>query len=451
VLFEEQFMPPHVAAGINLNFWPVGGFLKRGGAVFIQRSFKGDELYTEIFRRYVMYLLNNKIIFEFFIEGMRSRNGKLAPPRYGIMKMIYDGLISQEITEPLRIIPVSITYDVVTEEKAHRRELEGGTKIQESFLNLLRSFTFVFKNYGKVHLRFAPAIEVENWIHDHDNRYGLQKLSFEVCHRINKVTLLTPMGILCALLLAKPGNAFSKADLESWLEKIQIDLGVLGLPLTDELQSHFLRSCRRALARLIDSKVVERYHLQDGGVGLRVPGKERIQALYYKNSVMHAFTLVALRGLAGLDKKDLLELRGFLEFEFFFAEKEEFIEQIQALPSSINYGFYAHWIDDVLENIQIGLMYLKQSHNLKMDEKSWNSRLMKFGQEKILEFSSKRFESVNTQSFKAFLSLAKNESWLVPATKAKESLLGPALVPILQKALDKIRYFRSKVPEWDNL
>jgi glycerol-3-phosphate O-acyltransferase len=186
-------------------------------------------------------------------------------------------------------------------------------------------------------------------------------------------------------------------------------------------------------------------------VGLRVPGKERIQALYYKNSVMHAFTLVALRGLAGLDKKDLLELRGFLEFEFFFAEKEEFIEQIQALPSSINYGFYAHWIDDVLENIQIGLMYLKQSHNLKMDEKSWNSRLMKFGQEKILEFSSKRFESVNTQSFKAFLSLAKNESWLVPATKAKESLLGPALVPILQKALDKIRYFRSKVPEWDNL
>jgi glycerol-3-phosphate O-acyltransferase len=191
VLFEEQFMPPHVAAGINLNFWPVGGFLKRGGAVFIQRSFKGDELYTEIFRRYVMYLLNNKIIFEFFIEGMRSRNGKLAPPRYGIMKMIYDGLISQEITEPLRIIPVSITYDVVTEEKAHRRELEGGTKIQESFLNLLRSFTFVFKNYGKVHLRFAPAIEVENWIHDHDNRYGLQKLSFEVCHRIDHLSSCT--------------------------------------------------------------------------------------------------------------------------------------------------------------------------------------------------------------------------------------------------------------------
>jgi 1-acyl-sn-glycerol-3-phosphate acyltransferase len=451
VLFKEHFMPPHIAAGINLNFWPVGGFLKRGGAIFIQRSFKGDPLYTEIFRRYIIHLLNNKIIFEFFIEGMRSRNGKMAPPRYGILKMIYEALQAQEIVEPLRIVPVSITYDVVTEDRAHRRELEGGKKIQESFLNMLKSFSFVFKNYGRVHLRFAEPIAMEDWITEHDTRNGLQKLSFEVCHRINEVTLLTPMGLVCAVLLAKPGNAISKGDLELWLEKLRDDLKQLQVPETEELKDHFLRSCRRALARLIDAKVVERYHLQDGGVGLRVPGKERIQALYYKNTVQHAFVLAALRGLAGSNRGELLELRSFLEFEFFFAEKDKFYDQIEALPPGLNYGFFAHFIDDTLENIQLGLNYLKQSHALKLDEKTWTLRLMKFGQEKILEFSAKRFEAVNTQSFKAFLSLAQNKRWLQPATKAKESLLGVGNLSEIEKALARIRYFRSKVPEWESL
>jgi 1-acyl-sn-glycerol-3-phosphate acyltransferase len=451
VLFNEHFMPPHVAAGINLNFWPIGGLLKRGGAIFIQRSFKGDPLYTEIFRRYIVHLLNNKIVFEFFIEGMRSRNGKAAPPRYGILKMIYEASQNKEITQNLRILPVSITYDVVTEEKAHRRELEGGKKIQESFLNLLGSISFFFKNYGRVHLRFADALPVENWISDKGTRFGLQKLSFEVCHRINEATLLTPMGLVCGVLLAKPGNALSKGDLENWLEKLHADILKLNSPLTPELKENFLKPCRRALARLIDSKVVEKYHLQDGGVGLRVPGKERIQVLYYKNSVIHAFVLAALRGIAGKNKDELLELRNLLEFEFFFPEKEKFFQQIEALPADLNYGFFSHWIDDTLENIQLGLSYLKQSHSLKLDDKTWNLRLMKYGQEKILEFSTKRFEAVNTQSFKAFLSLAQNEKWLQPSTKAKESILGVHSLNDIENALTRVRYFRSKIPDWDTL
>lgn len=458
ILYQEDLLPPHVAAGANLNFGPIGMLFRRGGAFFIKRSFRGNHLYSEVLRRYIATLLDQKYNLEFFIEGARSRNGKLAPPKYGILKMIVESYLSGDISSDVQIVPVSITYDKVTEDKAHKRELEGGEKIPESMANAVKSSHVLFKKHGKVMLRFSPAISLDYFLRELSTdksdpasvKRSVQKLAFEVCHRINEKIPVTALGLVCSIFLAKPGNALSKSELEQWLMLVQQDLFKLKALLNPDLQDGYLKQCRRALARLVDEKVVDKYRLQDEGVGLRIPGKQRVAGLYYKNSVVHAFLIPAVKGIVGDDKDDALDLRSFLLFEFFFAEKDEFLDQLNDCPTGLMNDFYAHLIDDVLENTQVGLEYILKSRHKKDSEKDWQKKLLKYGVERILDSSVTRFESINTQSFKSFIDMAKNRGWLVQDEDDPTMLMAGERAEI-KKDLAKIEKYREKIPSWKKL
>lgn len=87
-------------------------FLIDSGAFFMRRSLGDDELYREIFTEYTQRLLldgwarnlimsnfvSNLPIFilyagypvEFFIEGTRSRSGKMLQPKLGLLSIITD-------------------------------------------------------------------------------------------------------------------------------------------------------------------------------------------------------------------------------------------------------------------------------------------------------------------------------------------------------------------------
>jgi 1-acyl-sn-glycerol-3-phosphate acyltransferase len=458
IMYQEDLLPPHVAAGANLNIGPIGMMFRRTGAFFIKRSFRGNHLYSEVLRRYIAMLLDQHYNLEFFIEGARSRNGKLAPPKYGILKMIVESYLAGEISRDVQVVPVSITYDKVTEDKAHKRELEGGEKIPESVTNAVKSSSVLFKKHGKVMLRFSPAISLDYFLKEcganttdaNSVRKGVQKLAFEICHRINEKIPVTALGLVCSVFLAKPGNALSKSELEQWLMLIQQDLFNLKILLNPDLQEGYLKQCRRALARLVDEKVVDKYRLQDEGVGLRVPGKQRVAALYYKNSVVHAFLIPALRGIVGSDKEAALDLRSYLVFEFFFADKDEFLSQIEGCSDSLMTDFYAHLIDDVLENTQVGLEYLLRTRHKNDTEKEWQKKFMKYGVERILDSSVTRFESINTQSFKSFIDMAKNKGWLLKDS-ADETQLCVGERGEIKKHLAKIESYREKISTWKRL
>lgn len=458
LLFWNEINPPHVAAGINLNFWPAGNLFKGGGAFFIRRSFRGNPLYAEVLKRYVMSLLNNGVSVEFFIEGARSRTGKLAPPKYGMLKMVADGLIDGSISEKIHICPVSITYDRVTEDRSHRRELEGGAKVQESALGLVKATRVLFKNFGKVHVRFAEPILLNDWTaphmgeaaHDIDGRkLAVQKVAFETLHRINGVTPVTSVGLVCLAMLAKPGAAYPrKSDFEAVLLRLREDILRLNIPVTPELQHDYLKACRRALARLIEDKVIEKYHPPAGGVGLIVPEKQRIGAVYYKNKVVHGFLDAAIAGVTHQDPASILLLRSLLRFEFFFADKETSVRRIQNVPAETALPFYAFLVDDVLETIQLGLAGFLEMPGLWLQPKDWKNRLMQFGRTKILERSVVRLEAVNTQGFVAFLELAKNMGWM-KASPNNAELFSPADPAALRTALAQVKKFRENIGPWD--
>jgi 1-acyl-sn-glycerol-3-phosphate acyltransferase len=467
VLNKNDISPPHVIAGINLSFWPFGAFFRRSGAIFIRRSFRGNKLYQEVLRRYIATLLNSHINFEFFIEGMRSRNGKLAPPKYGILKNIVESYLRGEIRDRVQVVPVSISYDRVTEDRLHRRELEGGEKVNESFVGAVKALRVLFKNFGSVHLNFSPAIPLDQWIsatptnanrdgiEDSKVRLEVQKLAFEICHRINRATPITSVGLVAAALLAKPEASMTRIELDFWLDIMKRDLQRMRIPFAEDLEADFVRACRRGLARLIEDGVIEKFYTggEDHQVGLKIPEKYRVAGLYYKNSVIHAFLAPAVMGLAinkagTVDDEELLELRSFLEFEFFFPKKSEFLQEVHSLGDLENNRYYAYLLDDVLENIQLGLMALKEMPSLIIQSKDWRARIMKrakgFKEQRIVI----RSESVNTQSFGAFLEMAKNRSWLV-ATKADGDLFRVGDLSEIDRSLSRVQYYRSKLLSWE--
>jgi len=459
LLFQRGLAPPHVAAGNNMSFWPMGYFFRRGGAFFIRRSFRGNILYSEVLRRYVSALLDNGIGIEFFLEGMRSRNGKLAPPKYGMLKMIVDAKLEEMIKPKIRVVPVAIAYDRVTEDKAHKRELEGGAKVQESALGAIKALRVLFKSFGKVHVRFGDAVSLDEWNHEHigeakqsldTKRLAVQKLAFEVCHRINSRMPLTGVGMASALLLANPDASLPKWELEKWEEVLRADAERLRLTLGPELQEDFVRACRRGAARLLDDKIIEKSGSGEVGLELSVPAKQRIAALYYKNSVIHAFLLPAIAGLCGENREESLELRNLLQFEFFFSDKETYLRNLAALPPGLATGLYAHMLDDVLQNLSVGISGLIQMQGLWLENKEWKNRLMKFGRAAVQAKLVTRPESVNTQSFVAFLELARNRQWLRTSPRQNQ-LLSPASPGELGPVLERINYFKRKLTPWPQL
>jgi len=157
MLFVNQMAVPLFAAGKNLSFWPVGPLLRHGGAFFMRRTFQGSKLYTEVFAAYVKEIVEEQYNIKFYIEGGRSRTGKLLQPRLGLLTFLLRTVESGSLND-LCFVPTFIGYDLIPEESSYLRELTGTEKRKESFLTMIRSRKVLKTRYGKVYLRFHDPL-----------------------------------------------------------------------------------------------------------------------------------------------------------------------------------------------------------------------------------------------------------------------------------------------------
>ena len=101
-IFHENYLsPPHIAAGKNLAFWPLGPLFRGAGAYFLRRTFDDNELYKMVFRKYVEFLIREGYTQEFFIEGGRSRTGKMLPPKLGMLSTMVNAFVAGRAARPL--------------------------------------------------------------------------------------------------------------------------------------------------------------------------------------------------------------------------------------------------------------------------------------------------------------------------------------------------------------
>jgi glycerol-3-phosphate O-acyltransferase len=371
---------------------------------------------------------------------------------------VMDSILEGHVSEKVRIIPVALTYERLTEESAHKRELEGGKKVNESALGVLKATKVLFKKHGRVHVRIGEPILFEEALkqflgegaHSIDTKkLAVQKIAFEVCHRINRATLVTNFGVVCALLLARPGAAMPRKEVDDWLPRIERDLRALGAALTPEMDKSFLWSCQKAITSLLNDGILVPYTSSTGDVGLKVVDKQVLRALLYKNSFVHAVVIAGIAGLAKKDRSLLLEFRNLLQFEFFFPEKDQFLKSILSLPQDVSLNLYAFMLDDVLENICVGIQGLRSMQGLTLESREWKSRLLKFAQGLVEERGVARLEAVNTQSFSAFVDMAQNKGWLRKSVgHSDRDLFSPMKAPELEPILARIKALRPDPNSW---
>ena len=158
MLFENGLPPTHTAGGINMNFFPMGPLVRRSGVFFIRRSFKDNEVYKLVLRHYIDYLISKRFSLEWYIEGGRSRSGKLLPPRFGLLAYVVDAYRRGK-SEDVILVPTSIAYDQIQDVGDYVAEERGATKQREGLrwlLGLLRKL----RRFGEIEVRFGEPVSV---------------------------------------------------------------------------------------------------------------------------------------------------------------------------------------------------------------------------------------------------------------------------------------------------
>ena len=305
VIYVNGFAIPHIAAGINLNLPIVGRFLRMGGAFFIRRSFRGNALYTVVFMKYLAAIMARGHSIEYFVEGGRSRTGRLLQPKTGMLSMTVRSFL-RDPARPLVFLPVYFGYERIVEGATYIGELSGRPKEKESVFGLLRSFRKLRERFGKVHVNLGEPIPLAaildryepNWRSlkfEDDTRLpwvnqAVDELAGAVMRNINSAAAVTPIGLLAVTLLATPRQSLSEADLLR-----QIDLYralLLGFPYSDRVTVTEMTSTE-VLAYGISMKVVSRQTQALGDI-VKMSDESAILATYYRNNILHLFAMPSL-------------------------------------------------------------------------------------------------------------------------------------------------------------
>ncbi len=331
-LFFNWMSIPLIAAGINLAFFPMGYFFRRGGAFFMRRTFKGDPVYAQTFSAYIRTILGERIPMEFFIEGTRSRSGKLMLPKKGLLSMIVQGWESG-ITRNVYFVPVYVGYDRVVEEGAYVREMKGAPKEKENLWSLLKAGKVLKQRYGKVYVRFAEPISMNAWMKQHPPYSHMEQaerqqlyddLADDLIDSIYKETVATPLTLLSSILISRPYALDADLVKEAFI-LFATFLKESGCNMASSLDD-FEKGFNDTVKVVVDKGLMQIDREEDSPDIFTVDDDKRINLEYYKNTTLNFFvpssliSNVLIRFPEGLDEEqftfEVKRLADLLDQEF---------------------------------------------------------------------------------------------------------------------------------------
>ncbi|GAM65986.1 glycerol-3-phosphate acyltransferase [Vibrio ishigakensis] len=354
VLYHEGMVPPHIAAGVNLNFFPAGPIFRRGGAFFIRRSFKGNKLYSTIFREYLAELFVKGYSVEYFSEGGRSRTGRLLQAKTGMLAMTVQAML-RGLNRPVTLVPVYIGYEHVMEVSTYAKELRGKRKEKENAGQVLRTIRKL-RNFGQGYVNFGEPIplnqylneQVPEWTQDIGAPDGqkpswmtptVNAIAEKMMTHINDAAAANALTLAATALLASRQRALTK---ESLISQINCYLELLKhVPYTDHAtvpDSTAEELVEHAIS--LDKFVVDSDTMGDI---ISLDRHQSVLMTYYRNNIIHMFALPSMVAQLIIQlpnctlselKKTIAILYPFLRKELFLsydeAELEQKIEQVIA-------------------------------------------------------------------------------------------------------------------------
>ena len=312
-LYYRDMVLPHVIAGENLSFWPLGSIFRRCGAFFIRRSFGDDRVFPAIFQRYLHQLVRDGFPIEFFIEGGRSRTGKLLPPRLGVLKMIMDSAQNLREGWDVNLVPIGISYEQIAEERAYRKELQGEDKVSENVGQVVKATSIFKRRLGRVYVRIGEPISLSSVFSslpapfhelDADRREEVVQITGErVMHRIGDNMVVMATGLVGLALLAQSKASVREPELLGRIQRLLEALKRTEAPIAHALLDPAWDP-EKSLARFESNRLIQRVNL-GGEAVIQVIGDRRITLEYYKNGVLHHLAPIALMAAAIRAHRDM--------------------------------------------------------------------------------------------------------------------------------------------------
>ncbi len=342
ILFKNRIIPPHIVAGINLSFFGIGYLFRHSGAFFIRRSFKGLELYPVVFKQYLKTLITEQYSIEFFIEGGRTRTGKLGFPKLGVLRYIIEA-IEDGYTDDVIFIPVTVNYERILEENAYQKELQGSEKEKESLSAVVKARKFLKKKYGRVYVVFDDVVSYNEIIKNskvRENENIINLVADTVINKINEITVVTAISLASATMLILSDKGFSKKLLVEKFRALYNYLSFFNINMSATLQNE--KNHKEIIEGIIESyqedNIIEELVINDKDRKLVVEDlfilrdDNRIKIRFYKNCIIQYLLPVSFVSLAILkecrsvkiDKESLennyMFLKGLFSKEFIYSD-----------------------------------------------------------------------------------------------------------------------------------
>lgn len=335
IMHEQGLQLPHVAAGINLNMPLVGGVLRRGGAFYLRRSFKGNRLYAAVFDAYLYEILGKGYSIEYFVEGGRSRTGRLLTPKGGMLVMTVHAHIKNP-QRPIVFVPIYFGYEKLIEGDSFISELGGAAKRKESLGGLIRSVKSLREQFGKVYVNIAEPIELDplldrmhpEW-RDHEMGNGerppwlanvVDELGEQIMGGINAAAAVTPISLLAYVLLATPKQ---KIGLDELRRQLQVSL---------DLMQRFRYSDSVTMPDWTPDEIIEHGEKLDVisrsshpmGEVIHMAERTAVLMTYFRNNILHLLAVPASVACCFIQGQQLehAELQRLIRLIYPFMQKE---------------------------------------------------------------------------------------------------------------------------------
>ena len=441
LLFQNHMSLPYIVAGVNLNFWPLGPIFRGGGAFFMRRTFRGKRLYSKVFATYVEYLVREGIPIEFFMEGTRSRTGKIILPKLGFLSILLQA-VKQSGKTNLCIVPVSINYEHIFEQTFYLNEAKGEKNEGENLGTMLRHRKMMGRKQGRMYLEIAKPFTLSELLvasggrlpPDREGAMELaSRLAYRVAHEINRHAIATPFAIVAAALLAHTKKGIYKSEISDGVEKILGYLRSINAPLVGISPGWIERVLERMVKEKILSTESERDEDEDEQEDeiFFFEEEKRLALTIYKNSIVHDYQFISLVALSFLgagepeDRQTMFDrfrtLKALLGGELIYSDRKRQSESFdrssfnEALEFFTGHGFaeaneprlvlnkagrrtsrlFAGSLLDFLDSYYILAQTLWAHKKKQLSDKEWIKRAMKKGKRLHSTGEIRRLEAVH--------------------------------------------------------
>jgi len=478
LLHDNGFPMLHTFGGINMAFLGLGSLLRRSGLIFIRRSFQNNPVYKMCLRLYIAYLLEKHFPLAWAIEGTRSRTGKLMPPKLGILKYVVEA--AKDVNSGnLHIVPVSIVYDLIPDVADYVAEQGGQKKTAESLSWFFSYVLGMRKPHGRISLEFGEPVEVESntgaqGSTEEPKTFDLQKIAFEICVNVNRVTPITSSSLIAMVLLGAAPQALTYSEVSRELGRLIVWARKRNLPMSSDFNEATEERFLSIVESMINMGIITRY--DEGPDEIYMISRDQdLLVSYYRNTAIHFCFHSAIIELALLKASDAtveelplqffwdeaFRLRDLLKFEFFYSPAKEFrIELVEEL-----YRLNPGWselveqgkdgIDRILDNMQpffahstlraffeaysvVADVLLRTGDDAIADRKLFLANCLKSGKQAYLQRRISSEESIGGNMFDNGLTLVNHLNLVGDKTQTKAAQ-NPARLEFARELKDILR------------